>query len=55
MSASAVTPAPTVGRPRAFDMEKALQKALEVFWRKGYEGASFPDLCVAMGIKKKTI
>ena len=55
MSASAVTPAPTVGRPRAFDMEKALQKALEVFWRKGYEGASLPDLCEAMGINKPSL
>lgn len=55
MSATAVTPAPTVGRPRAFDMEKALQKALEVFWRKGYEGASLPDLCEAMGINKPSL
>jgi AcrR family transcriptional regulator len=55
MSATGVTPAPTVGRPRAFDMEKALQKALEVFWRKGYEGASLPDLCEAMGINKPSL
>jgi AcrR family transcriptional regulator len=55
MSAIGVTPAPTVGRPRAFDMEKALHKALEVFWRKGYEGASLPDLCEAMGINKPSL
>jgi AcrR family transcriptional regulator len=36
-------------------MEKALQKALEVFWRKGYEGASLPDLCEAMGINKPSL
>ncbi len=55
MSATAVTPAASVGRPRAFDIEKALHKALDVFWRKGYEGASLPDLCQAMGINKPSL
>ncbi|WP_459993314.1 TetR/AcrR family transcriptional regulator [Methylosoma difficile] len=39
-------------RTREFDTRQAISNAMEVFWRKGYKGASMTELLAAMGIGK---
>jgi AcrR family transcriptional regulator len=44
-----------MGRHREFCVEKALDAAIRVFWRKGYEGASYTDLTEATGVERPAL
>ena len=44
-----------MGRPREFDTDAALEKAMRLFWAKGYEGASVADLTGTLGISRPSL
>ena len=43
------------GRPRSFDELEALQKATQVFWSKGYDGATIDNLVAGMGVGRPSL
>jgi AcrR family transcriptional regulator len=43
------------GRPREFDIDKALERAMDLFWRQGYEGTSLSDLTRELGLTRTSL
>src|ERR1700760_77774 len=43
------------GRPRSFDELEALEKAIQVFWSKGYDGVTIDDLVAGMGVGRPSL
>ncbi|MGB0564284.1 MAG: TetR/AcrR family transcriptional regulator [Spirulinaceae cyanobacterium] len=44
-----------MARPKAFDRQLVLEKAMETFWQKGYEATSVQDLLKAMGLNRGSL
>ena len=44
-----------MARPKAFNEEYVIDKAVEIFWAKGYEATSLQDLVNAMGIQRGSL
>lgn len=43
------------GRPRTFDTDTVLEKALDLFWRDGYASTSLQALLCHMGISRQSL
>ena len=44
-----------MGRPREFDLNDTLERAMQVFWAKGYEATSLDDLCTSTGLGRSSL
>ena len=44
-----------MGRPRGFDRDEVLDRAVELFWTHGYEGTSIADLEAGLGIGRQSL
>ena len=43
------------GRPREFDLDQTIERAMQVFWTRGYQGTSLPDLMGATKLSRGSL
>ena len=44
-----------MARPREFDADAALERAMQAFWAKGYKATSLDELCAATGLSRSSL
>jgi len=44
-----------MARPREFDTDSALERAMKAFWAKGYKATSLDELCAATGLSRSSL
>ncbi len=44
-----------MARPREFDTESAVERAMQAFWARGYKATSLDDLCTATGLSRSSL
>lgn len=44
-----------MARPKQFDCDQALKRAMEVFWSRGYGGTSIQNLVSGMGVNRQSV
>ena len=54
MSRQIAVPPPR-GRPRSFDVEAAVERAMNVFWSRGYHATALPDLLRATKLSRGSL
>lgn len=55
MTRQGMTNQAILGRPREFELNDAARDAMNVFWDRGYEGASLPDLIAGTGLSRGSL
>ncbi len=44
-----------IGRPREFERDDVLDKAMQLFWSQGYEATGVAELCSHMGLGRQSL